>query len=132
MTTSQTTSLTEKSTARDTDHKDVVTTTTVKPDGTKTTVVTDHSVISDRTSESIATESSRNVTKQSETDTYATQLPRWSLGLDYAPRYATTALPYNPKAFTPSVGYRLVGTVWIQASYHLESSTAVLGVRVEF
>lgn len=119
-------------TTRDVDHKDVTTTVTRKADGSSTSVTVDHSVIKDKTSETIDKKVDTTSTNSTNTTTFAPPAKNWSLGLSYAPAYALTPLPYNPMAFTPSVGYRVAGDIWVEASFQAKSHTPTIGIRLEF
>lgn len=114
------------------DRRDIVTTITKKTDGTAVTTVVDHSVIhakiTDQTNKSIDSNS------KSATDTtkFYHQEPTWSLGLSYAPAYAIKGSPYSPTAFTPSIGYRLAGGIWLEAAFPIQTRSPTIGIRLEF
>ena len=117
---------------KDVVHKDIVTTTTKKSDGSQTTIVVDHSVVTDRLKETAeATAVSKSST---ETTTTVFQAPQktWSLGLEYAPGYAIRGQGYSPAAFTPEVGWRVLGGLWLEASFHTDSRSPTIGFRYEF
>jgi hypothetical protein len=117
---------------KDVDHKDVVTTTVKKPDGTQTTVIVDKSVVVDHATEKVAetTESKSTVTSMS--TTYQPTDRNWSLGITYAPSYALRGQAYSVSAFSPEIGYRLFSGVWLEAGFHTESHTPTIGIRAEF
>lgn len=129
---SSTTAVEDTEISRGLVRKDIVTTTTTRLDGTKTTVVRDRSIDSVHYSEIMSQSTAIHSANSTDSVTFASPRPTWSLGLTYAPSYAISPSPYNPKAFTPSIGYRFVGNVWIEAAYAIGSATPTLGVRLEF
>lgn len=116
----------------DVDHKDVVTTTVKKPDGTTTTTTIDHSVVTDKTKEvENSIEKSKSTQKTTIVQNFASD-KNYSLGLSYAPAYAMEGKSYSLSAFTPEFGYRLFSGLWIEAAYHLDTRQPTIGVRFEF
>lgn len=130
--TSVTSTLVASETSRDMVRKDIVTTITKKPDGTRVTVVQDHSVDSEHSSEKMSQSTATHSTNTTDSVVYAPTRPTWSLGLTYSPIYAISPLPYNPKAFTPSAGYRVAGGLWVEAAFVIGSATPTIGLRLEF
>lgn len=122
--------ITEK--AKDVDHKDVVTTSVKKIDGTVTVTTVDHSIITDKIAEKVTEDTSRDEKKTSETEALAPAGAAWSLGLSYSPLTALRGSPYAPSNFTPEIGWRVAGPLWITAAYHFDSHTPTVGIRIEF